>query len=99
LILGRSARFDPLDCASAVLIAASWAAARVTAPAAEVLRNPRRVGEGDFADMVILLRRDRSFPPEDAGRGPVNQASMKLSGLNVRMVRTQVLAREEISRT
>jgi len=27
----------------------------VMAPAAEVLRKPRRVGDDDFSDMVILL--------------------------------------------
>ena len=42
-------------------IIARWAAAMVMAPAAEALRKPRRVGDDDFADMVILRGRGRSF--------------------------------------
>ena len=43
-----------LACASAAPMVTNWAAAMLTAPAAEVPRKPRRVGDGDLADMVML---------------------------------------------
>ena len=42
-------------CAFAALIMSSWVAAMATAPAAELPRKPRRVGDDNFADMDILL--------------------------------------------
>src|SRR5262245_24843059 len=62
----------------------SCAAAKVTAPAAEVLRNPRRVGDDDVTDMVLLLGVILRSGCEDATT--LNQSSMRLPDLNVRMV-------------
>ena len=57
----------------------------LTAPAAEVVRKPRRVGGDDVADMVALPGRGICCASEDARRSTLDQSPMRLPGLNVGM--------------
>ena len=56
----------------------------MTAPAAEVPRKPRRVGDDDFADMTIL-RGLVVVRSQDARHDPVIQSYLRLRHLNVGM--------------